>query len=276
MSVFAAPASTAMVAELLVEASIGGQPGRSREAAVGPVLAHLVRRGLVSRPRAAGPPASFLLVAAVRGTAADLLVDAGELGAAEDAHTRAVLHLAMDHGPALDGSLEVVAFAALARSEADLHLALRRLTGRAQVRDGLRLACALVPFVIRRGYDGLVGPALTSLLHQAEDWQPDDVQLAQAHRVQAHLASCGIAAQVLGPGVIAPQRHGPADDQQLTRREWDVLGQLTTGATNKEIGARLGLAPKTVMHHSMAVYRKLGVRSRAEATAWAFRHGVIS
>jgi DNA-binding NarL/FixJ family response regulator len=34
------------------------------------------------------------------------------------------------------------------------------------------------------------------------------------------------------------------------------------------------MAPKTVMHHSMAIYRKLEVRGRAEATAWAFRHGL--
>jgi DNA-binding NarL/FixJ family response regulator len=35
------------------------------------------------------------------------------------------------------------------------------------------------------------------------------------------------------------------------------------------------MAPKTVMHHSVAIYRKLGVRGRAEATAWAFRHGLV-
>jgi DNA-binding NarL/FixJ family response regulator len=140
------------------------------------------------------------------------------------------------------------------------------------VRDGLRLACALVPFVRCRGYDGLVGPALASLLHQAGDGQPDDVLLAEAQ-----LASAGLGGRTLGPDVVAAQRQGGTDGAAgLTRRERDVLAQLTTGATNKEIAARLGLAPKTVMHHSMAVYRKLGVRSRAEATAWAFRHGVIS
>jgi predicted ATPase/DNA-binding CsgD family transcriptional regulator len=62
--------------------------------------------------------------------------------------------------------------------------------------------------------------------------------------------------------------------EDLTPRERDVLVELTTGATNKQISARLGMTPKTVMHHSMAIYRKLGVRGRAEATAWAFRHGM--
>ena len=53
------------------------------------------------------------------------------------------------------------------------------------------------------------------------------------------------------------------------------LEELITGATNKEISRRLGMAPKTVMHHSMAIYRKLEVRDRAEAVAEAFRRGLV-
>jgi len=76
-----------------------------------------------------------------------------------------------------------------------------------------------------------------------------------------------------------PRQRAPAESRQrepdeLTPREREVLGELITGVTNKEISLRLGMAPKTVMHHSMAIYRKLGVRGRAEATAWAFRHGL--
>jgi DNA-binding CsgD family transcriptional regulator len=29
------------------------------------------------------------------------------------------------------------------------------------------------------------------------------------------------------------------------------------------------------MHHSVSIYGKIGVRGRAEATAWAYRHGLI-
>ena len=68
------------------------------------------------------------------------------------------------------------------------------------------------------------------------------------------------------PGLIEP----------LTPRELDVLRHLATGGSNKEIGTALGLRPKTVMHHSVSIYGKLGVRGRAEATAWAFRHGLMS
>ena len=62
----------------------------------------------------------------------------------------------------------------------------------------------------------------------------------------------------------------------LTAREVDVLKRMATGDSNKEIGRSLGLSTKTVMHHSMAIYRKLGVRGRAEATAWAVRHDVVA
>jgi DNA-binding NarL/FixJ family response regulator len=61
----------------------------------------------------------------------------------------------------------------------------------------------------------------------------------------------------------------------LTPRELEILRELTTGATNRQIGSRLGLTPKTVMHHSVSIYSKLGVRSRTEATAWALRQRML-
>ncbi|WP_447925119.1 LuxR C-terminal-related transcriptional regulator [Georgenia muralis] len=59
---------------------------------------------------------------------------------------------------------------------------------------------------------------------------------------------------------------------ELTARERQVLGQIVAGLTNREIAERLQLSAKTVMHHSTAIYRKLGVRGRAEAAVWSVRH----
>jgi DNA-binding NarL/FixJ family response regulator len=53
-----------------------------------------------------------------------------------------------------------------------------------------------------------------------------------------------------------------------------VLEAMAAGRTNREIGELLGMSAKTVMHHSVAIYRKLGVRGRTGATAWAVEHGV--
>jgi predicted ATPase/DNA-binding CsgD family transcriptional regulator len=64
-------------------------------------------------------------------------------------------------------------------------------------------------------------------------------------------------------------------DPKLTLREREVLRELAEGRTNKEIAEVLGLRPKTVMHHCASIYRKLGVRTRAEATAVALRSGLL-
>ena len=61
----------------------------------------------------------------------------------------------------------------------------------------------------------------------------------------------------------------------LTPREREVLAALATGATNKQIAEGLRVSPKTVMHHSVAIYKKLGVSGRAGATAWAYQHGLV-
>ena len=55
-----------------------------------------------------------------------------------------------------------------------------------------------------------------------------------------------------------------------------MLEHLAAGHTNKEIAHALGVRPKTVMHHFASIYRKLGVRSRAEAAATALRTRLLT
>jgi DNA-binding CsgD family transcriptional regulator len=50
----------------------------------------------------------------------------------------------------------------------------------------------------------------------------------------------------------------------LTPQELQVSLGAAEGLTNKEIGARLFLSPKTVEFHLGRAYPKLGVRSRGE------------
>lgn len=61
----------------------------------------------------------------------------------------------------------------------------------------------------------------------------------------------------------------------LTKREAEVLGLLAQGFSNKEIAAVLYLSPRTVGRHVAKAYRKIGVHRRAEATAYALRHGLV-
>jgi two-component system response regulator DesR len=68
----------------------------------------------------------------------------------------------------------------------------------------------------------------------------------------------------------------PAEDPPaLTAREREVLTEVATGATNREIGERLYLSPHTVKEHTSSIYRKLEVRNRAEAVQNAQRLGLI-
>lgn len=58
---------------------------------------------------------------------------------------------------------------------------------------------------------------------------------------------------------------------ELTDREWEVLDLLSTGAGTEEIASTLVLSTETVRSHLKNLYRKLGVRSRAEAADEARR-----
>lgn len=50
----------------------------------------------------------------------------------------------------------------------------------------------------------------------------------------------------------------------LTRRERDVLAQVTNGASNKEAGRRLGISPRTIEVHRARIMDKLGARNAAD------------
>jgi DNA-binding NarL/FixJ family response regulator len=62
----------------------------------------------------------------------------------------------------------------------------------------------------------------------------------------------------------------------LSGREREVVVLIAAGATNREIAQRLYLSQHTVKEHTSAIYRKLGVRNRAEAVKRAQRLGIIA
>ena len=59
--------------------------------------------------------------------------------------------------------------------------------------------------------------------------------------------------------------HAPLTAPSLTDRQQRILGLIGQGLSNRQIGARLGIAEKTVKNHVTELLRRLGLSSRTEA-----------
>jgi DNA-binding CsgD family transcriptional regulator len=67
----------------------------------------------------------------------------------------------------------------------------------------------------------------------------------------------------------------PGDRHGLSPRELEVLLLVATGQTNKAIAAELVVSDRTVDRHLSNIFAKLGVSSRAAATAYAYEHQLV-
>jgi DNA-binding NarL/FixJ family response regulator len=79
-------------------------------------------------------------------------------------------------------------------------------------------------------------------------------------------------------GVLRALRDGqkdPDSDEKLTEREVEVLRLLAGGYSNREIGAALGVAERTVKNHVSSILAKLWVRDRTRAILKALSLGLI-
>jgi serine/threonine-protein kinase len=79
----------------------------------------------------------------------------------------------------------------------------------------------------------------------------------------AALRSVVAGRSVIDPTVVGRlvgRRRRQADPvETLTAREREVLGQMAEGRSNRAIGERLFLSPKTVEAHVSAIFSKLGI-----------------
>jgi two-component system, NarL family, nitrate/nitrite response regulator NarL len=92
---------------------------------------------------------------------------------------------------------------------------------------------------------------------------------------------------IAGKSILAPEvtaqvmkvvRDGPQDSSQyfeLTRREMEVLQELSQGKTNPQIAADLHISENTVKTHVRKVMEKLGAATRAEAVRVAMEAGIL-
>jgi len=145
--------------------------------------------------------------------------------------------------------------------------------------------------------DGNAWAALVSLRHASQVWQEleapyeaacarvlvglacsavgdDDtgsLELDAAHRVFQELGAAPDVSRVdslIGPAASS-KTHG------LTGRELQVLRLVAAGKTNKAIGAELVVSERTVDRHVSNIFAKVGVSSRAAATAFAYENQLV-
>ena len=88
------------------------------------------------------------------------------------------------------------------------------------------------------------------------------------------VAETGRTGAAAGPARVPSARPGQGV-APLTPRETDVLRLVAEGLSNSGIARQLVLSEHTVHHHLASILRKLGVPSRAAATVWAVRAGLV-
>ena len=154
-----------------------------------------------------------------------------------------------------------------------------RATGAVVLADGDARA-ALAP--LRRASSGF------RALEATYDLARTGVLIARARRVlgdeegarfeleAARAALEGLGAMADVGALDVPDRgRAAATDRLLTGRELQVLRLVARGLTNRSVGVELGLSERTVDRHVSNIFAKLGVSSRAAATALAYESDLL-
>jgi DNA-binding CsgD family transcriptional regulator/tetratricopeptide (TPR) repeat protein len=117
-------------------------------------------------------------------------------------------------------------------------------------------------------------------LSQADDEAALRGSIVELHEIGAPAAAAAVARRLRERGARGiprgPRQATRDNPASLTSRELEVLALIAEGLRNAEVAERLFLSRKTVDHHVSAILRKLGVRTRAEASAEAGRLGILS
>jgi DNA-binding NarL/FixJ family response regulator len=93
------------------------------------------------------------------------------------------------------------------------------------------------------------------------------IEPSVARKVLAEFLRLGGAQPASPPGTAAPI-------EPLTAREREILGWISKGLTNKEIGLRLSLSEGTIKNYTSAIFQKLNVQDRTQAAMKARELGL--
>jgi DNA-binding CsgD family transcriptional regulator len=216
--------------------------------------------GLAAIRRAVSETGPSLKRAALLPAYVEIELAAGQVDEAERASVE-LSTIADVHGSDVLRAMSRCASGAVALARGEASVALIELRGALRVWQELE---ALYEVARTRA---LVGLACAEL----GDRDGAALELGGARGIFEQLGARPDVARVdslLSPGT-------PRDPHGLSPRELQVLHLVAAGETNREIAKVLVLSERTVHRHVSNIYAKLGVSSRAAATAYAYEHELV-
>jgi DNA-binding CsgD family transcriptional regulator len=194
--------------------------------------------------------------ARVLGACVDIFIATGDVPGARAAADE-LAAIAVELGAPLVAGYSREATGAVLLAESNPQTAL------APLRDAVAIWRTLdIPYELART-GALIGLACQAL----GDRDAAALEFGTALRTFEKLGARPDADRVKGLARPEKEASGP-----LTARETQVLGLLATGRTNRAIAKELRISEKTVARHLANIFIKIGVSTRSEATAYAFRH----
>ena len=130
---------------------------------------------------------------------------------------------------------------------------------RLQTKNGHILACTCTNVALFDEHSRIKG--ILCILH---DKSNEEVRKAELKRLVGEVANISARLESIAANLTDVREAPRLSARGLTNRHIEVTRLAVSGASTKVIAAELGLAEATVKSHLSTVYRKLGVKSRAE------------
>jgi DNA-binding NarL/FixJ family response regulator len=172
-------------------------------------------------------------------------------------------------GEAADGEEAIVQFRSHRPDVTLIDLRLPKLSG-VEVIQRVRSETPQARFVVLTTYDGdediyraLKGGAKAYLL-KGMTTEELITTIRAVHAGRSHI-----------PAAIAERLAERMGTEDLTPREFEVLEQIVSGKSNKDIAIELAITEATVKTHINTLLGKLGVEDRTQAATAAIRRGIV-
>ena len=172
-------------------------------------------------------------------------------------------------GEAADGVDAIAQFRKLQPDITLVDLRLPRMSG-VEVIQRLRTESPQARFIVLTTYDGdediyrALKAGAKAYLLKGMSSEELIATIRAVHAGKSHI-----------PPAIAERLAERMGSEDLTQREFEVLEQIVSGKSNKEIATELDVSESTVKTHINSLLSKLGVTDRTQAATTALRRGIV-